>query len=248
MSPDRRRHRGAHGEDRFLFGPDQLERLRDATSDLSWMLGREYSAKSALKLVGDRYGLRDRQRLAVSRAACSDNQVRVRESSRLDVSKCVGGPVIIDGFNLLITIEAGLSGGVLIIGRDGCPRDLSGVHGSYRTVDETEAAIRLAGQSLEYLRVASCTWVLDEPVSNSGRLAGGIRDAGKACGWLWEVELAMNPDKVLIGSDQVVITSDSVVLDQAARWVNLGAFLVKKHLADSWVLDFRRKENSNKKL
>ncbi|HYL99437.1 MAG TPA: DUF434 domain-containing protein [Blastocatellia bacterium] len=240
MSPDRRKHRGAHGEDGALFGPEQLAILREATADLSWLLSRQYSQNSSLKVVGDRYGLRDRQRLAVSRAACSDSQLEARPRSRVEVSNLAGSPVVIDGFNLLITIEAALSGGVLIIGRDGCVRDLSSVHGSYRSVEETEAALELAGLALRGAGVSSATWVLDKPVSNSGRLATRIRDYASSSGFAWEVELAMNPDRELIAADQIVVSSDSVVLDHAARWTNLAFHIVENYVPDRWMLDFRR--------
>jgi hypothetical protein len=36
----------------------------------------------------------------------------------------------------------------------------------------------------------------------------------------WIVELAQNPDKILILSERVVISSDSVVLDECGRWFN----------------------------
>ena len=61
MSPDRRRHRGAHPEDARLFEPSRLEGLRVAVSELSWLLSRGYQTKSALKLVGISKGA-DRKR------------------------------------------------------------------------------------------------------------------------------------------------------------------------------------------
>jgi len=69
MSPDTRRHRGAHPADKELFGPAQLVKLRVAVNELGWLLSRGYNMTSSLKLVGDRHGLRERQRVAVSRCA-----------------------------------------------------------------------------------------------------------------------------------------------------------------------------------
>src|SRR6266516_1876720 len=131
MSPDVRKHRGAHPRDRSLFGDDQLPTLRVVVADLSWLLTRGYTMKAALKLVGDRHALTDRQRLAVSRAACSDQSQEQRTAKRLPVEAVAGKEIILDGFNLIITIEAALSDGVLIHCRDGCIRDLSSLHGSY---------------------------------------------------------------------------------------------------------------------
>ena len=47
-----------------MFAPERIDALRTAVSELSWLLGRGYQSKSALKLVGDRHNLRERQRLA----------------------------------------------------------------------------------------------------------------------------------------------------------------------------------------
>jgi hypothetical protein len=81
--------------------------------------------------------------------------------------------VLVDGFNRLITIEAALSGGALLLCRDGCLRDLASVHGSYRSVQETDEAIRIAGEVLGDLGPAAVSWLRDSPVSNSVRRRPG---------------------------------------------------------------------------
>src|SRR6267143_2036128 len=111
MSPDIRKHRGAHPEDRKLFAEEQVPVLRTAVGELSWLLTRDYSLKGALKLVGDRYTLTDRQRLAVARAACSDQSKERRATSLVHAGEVAGQDLIVDGFNIIITVEAALSGG-----------------------------------------------------------------------------------------------------------------------------------------
>jgi len=235
--PDTRTHRGAHPEDRKLFADDQLPALRTAVRELSWLLSRDYSIKGALKLVGDRYALTDRHRLAVSRAACSDQSQEHRAAMILPVEAVAGEELIIDGFNLIITIEAALSGGVLIHCRDGCIRDLSSVHGSYRSVNETDQAIKLIGTTLEGLRPKSVSWLLDRPISNSGRLAKRIRDLATENGWNWTVAVVFNPDAEIITSGRVVVSSDSHVLDEADRWINLNRHLLDERLKKFWLID-----------
>jgi hypothetical protein len=237
MSPDIRKHRGAHPEDRKLFADDQLPILRTAAGELSWLLTRDYAMKGALKLVGDRHSLNDRQRIAVSRVACSDQSKETRSQTQLAIEDCKGKALIIDGFNLVITIEAALSGGVLILGRDGCIRDLSSVHGSYRSVDETARAIELIGESLETLGAKSVTWLFDRPVSNSGRLATRIRNLQRDRGWAWEVATTFNPDAEIISSDRVAITSDGPLLDRVKQWMNLNRYLLEGWLRNFWLID-----------
>lgn len=239
MSPDNRQHRGAHPADRRLFESAQLSSLRQATSELSWLLSRDYTLKASLKLVGDRHRLTERQRLAVARAACSDASLKERAANCLPVTSINGQAILIDGFNLIITIEAALGGGLLLLCRDDCVRDLSSVHGSYRSVRETETAILLIGEALERLRPDSVCWLLDRPISNSGRLAARIAELAHARSWSWTVNVVFNPDAALVASEQIIVSSDSLVLDGAGRWINLNAHLIKEYLPQSWLIDLR---------
>lgn len=237
MSPDNRRHRGAHPGDGELFDGGKIATLRLAASELSWLLSRDYAVRSALKLVGDRHSLTERQRLAISRAACSDEQKEKRMNSRIPLESVRGERLIVDGFNLIITVEAALGGGVLLICRDGSLRDLSGVHGSYRSVEETERAISLVGEMLQGANPESAEWLLDKPISNSGRLAQKIAAMAAARGWPWSVEVVINPDPIILASHEIAVTSDSLILDGARRWVNLAHDLVRSLLPHSWVID-----------
>jgi hypothetical protein len=112
----------------------------------------------------------------------------------------------------------------VLVGRDGCLRDVAGVHGSYRKVEETAPALLLVGEVLAGLGAGPCRWLLDRPVSNSGRLRAAMLEAAAGRGWDWRVDLVDNPDPVLTASADVVATADSVILDRCGRWFNLARF------------------------
>jgi hypothetical protein len=244
MSPDTRRHRGAHPADPELFAPGELAKLRLAVSELCWLLSRGYQMTSSLKLVGDRHGLRERQRLAVSRAACSEQDRTRRKQHCVPVAQLRDQHVVVDGFNLIITIEAALSRGLLFVGVDDCIRDLSSVHGSYRSVEETDRAILMIGEVLQRLAPSSVLWLLDRPVSNSGRLAAKIKDLATRNGWPWEVEVVFNPDAAIVASPAIGITSDSSILDRVARWADLKSYLLAQEIPGAWIVDLRTEEAS----
>ncbi len=46
----------------------------------------------------------------------------------------------VDGLNVITTLEVALAGGVLLIGRDGCMRDMASFHGNYRVVEDAPHA------------------------------------------------------------------------------------------------------------
>ena len=237
MSPDTRQHRGAHPADATLFGRDQLPKLRVAVSELSWLLSRGYNMTSSLKLVGDRHGLRERQRLAILRSSCSEESRVRRQQHCVPVDDLRNQAVVVDGFNLMITVEAALSNGPLLVGIDGCIRDLSSVHGSYRSVLETNQAITIIGEEMEELGVASVLWLLDRPVSNSGQLASRINELALQRNWPWKIDVVFNPDSVIVASPSIAITSDATILDHVERWADLKSYLLAKRVPDAWLID-----------
>lgn len=235
--PDQRRHRGPHPEDRRLFAAGRVVWLRAATGDLSWLLTRGYPPAASLKLVGDRYQLEARQRLAVARSACGNQALEGRRSREVDEAELQGRELWIDGYNVLTTIEAALSGGVILVARDGCCRDMASMHGSYRKVRETLPALELLGEWLSGYQPLSCHWLLDQPVSNSGRLKRILETQAVEHGWPWSVQLVANPDEILANCSAIVASADSQILDRAPRWFNLARTLVEARIAEAWIVD-----------
>jgi len=235
--PDKRTHRGAHPDDEQLFAPQTIDFIRRAVADFSLLLSKGYADKSALKLVGDRFSLTERQRIAVMRAACSDGQLASRRSRQTDIGAVAGQSIAIDGYNVLITVEAAMSNALLFKGRDGCYRDIASIHGTYRKVTETIPALELIGRFLAEMNISQALWLLDSPVSNSGRLKTLIRELAEKSGWPWQIELVISPDAVLIKTDMVVASSDSVILDGCKKWVNLATEIIKSKLPAARVID-----------
>lgn len=235
--PDKRTHRGPHPADAGLFAPETLENLRAALSDFSLLLTKGYAGKSALKLVGDHFSLTQRQRLALMRSACSDRQLESRTERRVEVAHLAGRPLAIDGYNLLITVEAAMSGGLIFQGRDGCCRDLASVHGTYRKVEETIPAVTLIGEFLREIGIAQALWLLDSPVSNSGRLKTLIAQLARENDWNWDIRLTLNPDAELSQTDTTVATTDSVILDACQEWTNLATAIITARLPQTAVID-----------
>lgn len=237
-----------------------VPRLRQAVEDFSLLLTKGYADKSALKLVGDRFSLTQRQRLAVMRGSCSDQQLQSRLARRVPVEALRGRDLAIDGYNLLITIEAALGGGLIFRGRDGCFRDLASIHGTYRKVEETIPAAKLIGDFLTETGVARALWLLDSPVSNSGRLKTLLGHLAREHSWPWEIRLTISPDAELssqlsVDSSQlsdrcqpstancqlppVVVSTDSVILDACQEWSNLAAEIISRRLPQCVTIDLR---------
>ncbi|MGZ4955493.1 MAG: DUF434 domain-containing protein [Methylobacter sp.] len=202
------------------------------------MLNRGYARHSVTQLVGDHHQLVKRQRLAISRAACSNISRELRQATCLRIEQIKDRPLVIDGFNLIISVETAMAGGLLLRCCDGCIRDIASIHGTYRQVHETRQAIELIGHVLQAFSPASVLWLFDKPVSNSGRLAEMVRDIANTHCWSWQSELIDNPDQVIRNSCNVAISSDSAILDGGVQWVNLSAYLITHHFHEPWLVDF----------
>ena len=240
---DSQKRRGKHPRDEISFHPDQIPKLLAASSDLAWLKTRGYADPSSIKLVGDRYRLNARQRTAVARSTCSDGELHSRSERLQPLAVMKNKTVYIDGFNLLTTIEAALGNGILLIGRDGCIRDMSSMHGNYRVLSDTEAAIDLIRELLQLGEPERVHWLLDKPVSNSGRLKKKLEDFFSTRGnWPTDVQLLADPDKALKkkhSEQDLVVTADSGILDQCGSWINAARKIIEKmHPLPDMVIDF----------
>jgi hypothetical protein len=238
--PDTRRHRGLHPDDPVLFAAEALPRLRAATQELCWLLGRGYAPDSALKLVGDRHGLRLRQRAAVARCACADAKALARGARMQSSEALCGEPLLVDGFNALTTLEVALSGGIVLVARDAVLRDIAGVHGSYRRVEETLPALERIAALMRELGVRDCEILLDAPVSNSGRLRGLIGELARERGWPLRARVVADPDPLLAQAAQIVATADGELLDRCGRWFNLARVCVESAVPGARIVDLSR--------
>ena len=224
---DRRRRRGPHPKDEACFGHESLAKVQHAVEDLSWMLERGYPARQSLSLVGDRFALRDRQRRALQRSAAGQSECRRRLERQVGAASLADEVVAVDGYNVLLTLEAALSGGVLLLARDETMRDLSSLSSHYRRVGTTAAAIRLLVTFFGHAGCRRVVFYLDRPIANGDRLCRLIESEVAASRPRWDVRLIEGVDQILAASPHVVATADSGILDRCDRWLNLARLVVE---------------------
>ncbi|MDV3425785.1 MAG: DUF434 domain-containing protein [Bacillota bacterium] len=229
--------RGCDPEDDKWFSIETETKLSKAAEDFQYLLNREYRSQPSIDFTGNHYLLSARQRTAIQRSTAAEAQYEKRKASMLPLESAKDGLVIVDGFNLIITLEVALSKSVLILGRDGVIRDLAGLRGTYNIIDKTEEALDLIGKAVKKLSIPEIKFYLDSPVSNSGRLKQKILQQQDKWGIPAEVELAMNPDKEILSFDRIV-TSDSIILDNCRGWLNLSRFIIENYVKDAWIVSF----------
>ncbi len=226
--------RGYVDKDEELFGGSQRAKILSAANDARWLMNRGYSAESAITFTSNHYLLTSRQRMAIFRSILNDEDKTTR--LKKEILK-PGTEVLIDGLNIIITLETALSHSLVLRGDDGVLRDVAGLHGTYRIIDKTAKAIKLILQTLSNLDVRNATFILDKPVSNSGSLKQLILEISRNFNLEVVVELDMNPDQIFVDKENV-ISSDGPVILKSSSWFNLNSMIVRDMIPDTWVFNF----------
>ena len=212
--------RGFVPEDVKNFSPEALEKMRTASRHVCYLANEGYDLKQATTFVGNHYLLSERQRLAIMRSVATQVQIENRQKKQVPMTALSGREVWIDGFNTIITLEVLLSDSILFSCMDGTIRDLAALRGTYRLISETEAAIRMMFDFLQEAEVSRVNILLDQPVSNSGRLKTCMAEIGEEYPFALDIQILREVDRDLYDKE-LVITSDSIILDHCISWVNL---------------------------
>lgn len=227
--------RGFVPNDEKEFNKDSIAVLKKAQQDILYLIERGYPIKGASTFVGNHYLLSERQRLAIVRATATRDMIAMRQRKQLDKNH-INRRAAIDGLNTIITLEVALSKGTLVKCMDGTLRDLAGLRGTYRIIDETRLAIQFLGEHLARLNIREAVFYLDAPVSNTGRLKTLIYELLNGYPYKVDVELVNNVDLILESSHQV-ITSDAIILNKCNSWYNLTADILAETLPDIPIID-----------
>jgi len=212
--------RGFVPEDVKNFSPQALEIMRTASRHVCYLANEGYDLKQAATFVGNHYLLSERQRIAIMRSVATQVQIENRQKKQVPMTALSGREIWIDGFNTIITLEVLLSDSILFSCMDGTIRDLAALRGTYRLIPETECAIRMLFDILQEAEVSKVNILLDQPVSNSGRLKTCMAEIGEEYPFALDIRILREVDRELYDKD-FVITSDSIILDHCISWVNL---------------------------
>ena len=227
MADPRAARRGYVPDDERNFSPESIEKLRVASRHVLYLINEGYDLKQASTFVGNHFLLSERQRLAVMRSLATAEQLAMRKAKLLTAAEAAGRDVWIDGFNTVITLEVLKCDSILFSCMDGTVRDLASLRGTYRIIPETEDAVRLLFDSLEEMEIHSATVLLDQPVSNSGRLKALMAELASDYPFALDIQIQKDVDRELYEKENV-ISSDSIILDRCLSWINLAAVCMER--------------------
>jgi len=212
--------------------------LHSAAADFLYLLDHTYPRSASLQLVGNRHNLDGLHRQVLHRGVFSREASRKRRSRLLSPDRLVGARLLVDGHNVLITVESALAGRPLVAATDGAIRDVAGISHRYHISSVTREAIDSTLLLLQVCPPRETLFLLDAPIRQSGELAALLRTALQKLGLPGGAQTVKVPEADLCAPHAVVATSDSAVLDRAEQAVDLAGAVIRSMRRPLRMIDF----------
>jgi hypothetical protein len=202
--------------------------MKDASIDLRFLLNRRYDKARAIKFVGNKYQLDKSERHILYRALYSDDEINAIKKKLVPFEQISGKHVVIDGYNVLITVESILHDKTIIDCDDGILRDVSGVFGSHVITPVTYNSINLILSQIAEYPPKLLQFFFDSQVSRSGELSKIIREKMNKFQLNGDAETVKQVDTTLkkLNCD-IVATSDTIIIAQASAVVDIPQRILK---------------------
>ena len=224
-----------------LKAPLEDQDLQEAARDFRYLLNRGYPRKRALELVGNRYQLSLNERHLLHRGVFSESDSTSRRQKVFPVKNLRNKKLAIDGHNVLITIEAGLAARPLVLADDGFVRDISGASGNFKRTSVTDVALQIILDVLKKTNPRHILFLLDAPISHSGKLAEEIRRQLERWNLPGDALAIKVPEELLIGFPGIISTSDTAIIDRSIRVADLAGFIIRRNVKPASMLRWKKR-------
>lgn len=211
-------------------------KLLEAAEDLRYLLSRGYRRESSVNFVGNRYQLTKAEKLTLFRAVYDRKSAEEHRRKLVRLEAVRSRRLSIDGYNVLITVEAALTGRPLISCDDGFIRDTSAVHAGYSMTDVTSRALDLLVAYLNEAEPSEVNFYLDAQISRSGELASEIRRRLEAAGLKGGAYAVKQADTSVLAEAEIIVTSDSTLISKAKAVWDLAGEIARRTRRE-WIVN-----------
>jgi hypothetical protein len=172
------------------------------------------------------------------RVVVATDRAAARLAKLLPIGALRGKELLLDGYNVLITVESLLGGKPVYRCDDGYLRDTQGIFRKYTCSDLTDEALSRTFDLLASVHPSKVDVLLDQQISMSGRLAARLRKLMEDRALSGTARTARDVDRRLkneqINEQIIVATSDGHVIDAVSAAVDLPA-----EIARTWGIKVR---------
>lgn len=208
-------------------------KLQEAAYDLRFLLDRGYRKKGALQFVANKYVLNKQERNYLARSVFSSLKSKGRRKKIVDISKIRNQFILVDGYNVLITVESMYNEDYdsIVLCDDMILRDLNAVFGKYKFSKITENALDGILALISSYDPLYVNFFFDSPVSFSGKLGNITKKLMEEYQLQGSASLSKNVDAEIIKLSKmkkgIVATSDSIIIDKVDRVVDIPRYILE---------------------
>ncbi|WP_048055542.1 DUF434 domain-containing protein [Methanotorris igneus] len=188
--------------------------IEEAKKDFKYLIDRGYRKEYALNVVCNHYRIPKNERIKIIRTVHSEEEIKIIKSKLISIEdlkklKSKEIEINIDGYNVLIGVEAFLKGRVILCD-DGIYRDFEGVYGKYKMSEYTEKSLNLLLKLFKKHNIKP-TFYFDAQVSKSGELSKMTKNFMEENNINGDAICTKHCDKTL-KEKEVVATSDTIII------------------------------------
>ncbi|VUT25959.1 MAG: hypothetical protein MASP_01248 [Candidatus Methanolliviera sp. GoM_asphalt] len=199
---------------------ERLKALEMPLLDVRFLLDRRYPKDSAINFVSNHYRLIKEDRNILFRIACEKKLSEDRMKKLVPIDLIKGKSVVMDGYNVLITVESLILGYPVFLCDDGVLKDVRAIFHRYRIKKETKESLEKIKILLSKYLPKEVIFIFDAQISESGKLSALAREIFE------EVNGSALTSKdadcqVRRHKDDMVATSDGNIMDNVINIVDI---------------------------
>ncbi|SFM15986.1 DUF434 domain-containing protein [Methanolobus profundi] len=205
-------------------------RIDEAATDIRYLLERGYRKDSAIRFVCDHHRIPQTERYILARTVCSSATASERKKKKLRCEQLKGRTVLVDGYNVLITLESLLREERTFVADDSFLRDVRGVFRNHSNDIFTSRAVEKMLSFLAVAEVEQADILLDTQMKHSGELASFIRSRMKELSIKGNAGTSKHVDHDLKTCDgkKVVATADGIIIDAVRNVIDIPGCIAMK--------------------
>lgn len=178
--------------------------FKEAYIDYKYFLNRGYQRKAILDTITARYNLSKLERLLLYRCVHSDLEIKIVKEKITNIER----EIVIDGYNLALTLISAMNGEDLFLCDDGFFRDLG--LGRHKNNEIISDVLLLVSEYCEKYRI-KCEIILDSQLSKSGEIVNQLKRKEI------NARTVSKADKEIIISNRTVYSNDFVILYKSRK-------------------------------
>ena len=205
-------------------------RISQAASDVRKIAALGYPRASVITFVGNRYQLSRMERDVLLRMAFTRKEASRRRKKMVRAGQLRGSRLIIDGYNVTITLESALCRRLLVLADDGFVRDVSRIFRSFRPTERTRQAWQIILSFLKDYRPSYVQVLLDRPFSRSGELASRIGRWIDGAGLSGQCRAVAMNERQMAEMEGIKASADTVIIDHSDLVFDLAGHIIRRRL------------------